>query len=62
MLMSATGRSDEDVRSALRVSNNDVRVAMMMLVGSVDRDEADARLAASSGDLRSAIAGLSNHG
>jgi N-acetylmuramic acid 6-phosphate etherase len=55
MLASATGRQGEEVRPALRASGNDVRLAMMMLVGAIDRDEASARLEASGGDLRSAI-------
>jgi N-acetylmuramic acid 6-phosphate etherase len=61
MLMRLTGRSEEESREALRRSNRDVKVAILLLEGCALED-AKTILEASGGRLQAAIDFFSKHG
>ena len=57
MLRTLTGAADDALEAALATAGGNVKAAVLVLHG-LDRVAAEARLAAHSGHLRAALAGL----
>jgi N-acetylmuramic acid 6-phosphate etherase len=55
IVMTATGSSERAVDEALVAANGSAKVAIVMLLGGIDVETARARLAAASGNIRSAL-------
>jgi N-acetylmuramic acid 6-phosphate etherase len=53
--MTATGAAQPAVDEALAAAGGSAKVAIVMLLGGIDVDTARARLAAASGNIRTAL-------
>jgi len=54
-VVAATGASEADASAAVNAADGSVKTAILMVLASIDADEAHARLAAAGGHLRDAV-------